>query len=128
MLQLRFLKKHWIRICMYLVQQFWWWIYGINKACYQETQKRKLYGNKQELFGFVNKFLQNIVNFQGKHPHGNAFFTKLQVAWHFQGNFSWEIYKIFTNAFIKKTHEWGLLQLVVTEKCFNQKILFKRIT
>ena len=43
------------------------------------------------------------VNFQGKHPRGKTFLTKLQVTWHFLGMLSWKIYEIFTTAFIKAT-------------------------
>ena len=38
----------------------------------------------------------------------------------------WEIYEIFRTGFTRKIRECWLLQLVVTGKCFNQKIFFKK--
>ena len=54
------------------------------------------------------------------------FETKLQVTWHLLGMFFWEIYEIFRTGFTRNTRECRLLQLVVTGKCFDQKIFFKK--
>ena len=40
--------------------------------------------------------------------------------------FFWEIYEIFRTGFTRNTRECRLLQLVVTGKCFDQKIFFKK--
>ena len=95
-------------------------MYEIWEACYQETQKSTLYGHKQVLFGPANKWWQSFVNFQ----------RNIQVevvGQHFLGKFLWEIYEIVRNTFIKKTHRQRFLQLVVTEKRFEQNIFLKRI-
>ena len=40
--------------------------------------------------------------------------------------FFWEIYKIFRTGFTRNTSECRLLQLIVTGKCFDQKMFFKK--
>ena len=50
----------------------------------------------------------------------------MQVTWHLLGKFFWEIYEIFRTGFTRNSHECRLLQLVVTGKCFDQKIFFKK--
>ena len=50
----------------------------------------------------------------------------MQVAWHLLGMFFWEIYEIFSTGFTRNTRKCWLLQLVVTGKCFNQKMFFKK--
>ena len=42
--------------------------------------------------------------------------------------FSWEIYEIFRIVFTRNTSECPLLQVVVTGKCFDQNIFFKKIS
>ena len=49
----------------------------------------------------------------------------MQVTWHLLEMFFWEIYEIFRTGFTRNSRECQLLQLVVTGKCFNQKIFFK---
>ena len=50
----------------------------------------------------------------------------MQVTWHIQGIFFWEIYEIFRTGFTRNTPKCRLLQLVVAGKCFDQKIFFKK--
>ena len=50
----------------------------------------------------------------------------MYVTWHLLGMFFCEIYEIFRTGFTRNTHKCQLLQLVVTEKCFDQKIFFKK--
>ena len=50
----------------------------------------------------------------------------MQVTWHLLGMFFWEIYEIFRTGFTRNTCECQLLQLVVTGKCFDQKMFFKK--
>ena len=54
------------------------------------------------------------------------FLKKLQVTWHLLVMFFWEIYEIFRKGFTRNTCKCWLLQLVVTGKCFDQKIFFKK--
>ena len=54
------------------------------------------------------------------------FKTKLQVTWHLLGMFLWEIYEIFRTGFTRNTRDCWLLQLLVTGKCFDQKMFFKK--
>ena len=50
----------------------------------------------------------------------------MQVTWHLLGMFFWEIYEIFRTAFTRNTRKCQLLQLVVTGRCFNQSIFFRK--
>ena len=50
----------------------------------------------------------------------------MQVTWHLLGMLFWEIYEIFSTGFTRNTRECRLLQLVVAENCFNQKMFFKK--
>ena len=50
----------------------------------------------------------------------------MQVTWHLLRMFFWEIYEIFRTGFTRNTRERRLLQLVVTGKCFDQNIFFKK--
>ena len=50
----------------------------------------------------------------------------MQVTWHLLEMFFWEIYEIFSTGFIRNTRKGRHLQLVVTGKCFNQKMFFRK--
>ena len=50
----------------------------------------------------------------------------MKVTWHLLGMSFWEIYEIFRTGFTRNSREYRLLQLVVAEKCFDQKIFFKK--
>ena len=108
-------------ICIYLVQQFWRWINKMSKVCYEETQK-----NGYKYVVSENSSSKNLEISKKNIPMKLLFKTKLQVTWHFLGMFFWEIYEIFRTAFTKITLEWWLLQLVMTRKCLNQNIFFKK--
>ena len=54
------------------------------------------------------------------------FKTKLQVTWHLLGMFLWEIYEIFRTGFTRNTRDCWLLQLLVTGKCFDENMFFKK--
>ena len=54
------------------------------------------------------------------------FQTKLQVTWLLLGMFFWEIYEILRKGFTRNTNECWFLQLIVTGKCFDQKIFLKK--
>ena len=58
--------------------------------------------------------------FQKKSPRGSAFSTKFQGTLNFYLMFAWEIWEFFRKAIFKSTNESLLLQLVVTEKSFDQ--------
>ena len=50
----------------------------------------------------------------------------MQVTWHLLVMLFREIYEIFKTGFTRNTRKCRLLQLIVTGKCFAQKIFFKK--
>ena len=91
---------------------------SISKVCYEETQK-----NSNKYVVSENSCSKNFINFQEKHPCEIAFLNK--VAGYLTLFFSVLLGNLwnFQNSFHPQ-----MAQLVVTGKCFNQNIFFKKIS
>ena len=115
-LHLRSLREQ-ICLCMYLVPQIWRWINEISKVGYEETK---------ECVVSENSCSENFVNFQEKYPGEIDFLNKVAGYLTLTGNVLLGNLWNFQKTFIRNTRECRLLPLVVTGKCFDQNIFFKK--
>ena len=76
------------------------------------------------MFISENSCSKNFVNFQEKHAPESAFVNRAADCLTLSGNVFLGIYEIFRTTFPRNTRNWRLLQLVFTEKRFNQNIYF----
>ena len=91
------------------------------------NQQSMLWRNSKECVVSENSCSKNFVNFEEKHPREITLLNKVAgYVTCFLGVFFWEIYEFFRTASTRNTREYRLLQLVVTGKCFDQNIFFKK--